>query len=96
MTGPRAPVSIETWQALMFGIIIGTNSGLTRSGPLCSSTSVSSCTLTTPPPPVFITTPTRSAFVSSIVRPASSSACLAAATANCAKRSSRRAVLWSM
>src|SRR3970282_1954837 len=59
----------------MFAIIIGTKSGLTRLGPLPSSTSFSRSTREGPPPPVFMTTPIRSAVVSSTVMPASGHPC---------------------
>jgi hypothetical protein len=44
-----------------------------------------------PPAPVFITTPIRSASESSTTMPASASASVATASANCVKRSSRLA-----
>ena len=95
LSGPLVPSSSETCAAPMLGIIIGTSSGLVRSGPWCSSLSVSTCRVCRPPTPLAMTAPVRSASAEGL-KPASSLAILAAATAYLLKRSSRRALRLSM
>lgn len=83
ITGPVMPKVMETWQAPMFGANIGMKKGLTRFGPRLWWTRTSRVSVWIPPPPVLIITPTRSLLLWSMVRPASSIASRAAATANC-------------
>ena len=94
--GPFAPKSIETWPVAMSGISIGTKKGLTLLGPLFFSIVCATSNVSIPPIPEPIHTPIRLALSSLIVKLASSTACLAATTAYCVKRSMRRASFRNM
>ena len=94
-SGPRVPSWIETQAAPMFGMIAGSENGLTRSGPRSISVSQQSSNDFRPPIAVATEAPTRSDSFS-ITIPGSASAWRAAATASCAKRSIRRACLYSI
>jgi hypothetical protein len=74
----------------MFGMIASSENGLTRSGPRSINVSQQSSNDLRPPIAVATEAPTRSDS-SSITIPESNSACRAAATTSCAKRSIRRA-----
>ena len=74
---------------------IGTRKGDIRDGPLSRMTSTCSMSVSMPPTPVAIDTPMRSRSSPPPLMPPSSIACVAAATANCAKRSVRRTSLRS-
>ncbi len=91
MFGPRRPNWIATCPAPVSGSIIGIRNGLTQRGPRVRSFSASSSSVPIPPTPVPMTTPIRSRLASLIARRESASACAAATTANCVKRSIRRA-----
>ena len=80
LSGPLVPSSSETCAAPMLGIIIGTSSGLVRSGPWLRSLSVSTCSVCRPPTPLAMTAPTRSASGRGS-KSASAAASIAAATA---------------
>ena len=92
-TGPCSPSSIETWQAAMFGAIVGTKKALARCTPRRCASSCSSKTVLTPPPPVLSTTPMRSGSSASRSRRESSSARRAAATPIWENRAMRLAAL---
>ena len=94
-SGPLVPSSIETQPAPRFGMIAGIENGLTRSGPRSRSTCEQSWNDWSPPIPVATDAPIRSASAA-MSSPQSASACRAAATTSCAKRSIRRAVLCSI
>jgi hypothetical protein len=79
----------------MFGMIASSENGLTRSGPRSISVSQQSAKDFRPPIAVATEAPTRSESFS-ITIPESNSACRAAATTSCAKRSIRRACLYSI
>jgi hypothetical protein len=96
MVGPRTPRLIATWHDAMFGAIAGTVNGTTRAAPFSRYTFSPSAITSTPPPPVFMTIAMSLRFASVIGRPESSTACRAAATANCEKRAARFAALASM
>ena len=91
-SGPFVPSSIETQPAARFGMIWTIENGLTRSGPRWSSTWMQASNDFSPPIPVATAAPTRSG-AAAMSRPASASACLAAASARCVKRSIRREAL---
>ena len=91
-SGPRVPSSIETQPAARFGMIWTIENGLTRSGPRSLSWSTQTSKDFSPPMPVATAAPTRSA-IGAIWRPESVSACRAAASARCVKRSMRREAL---
>ena len=76
-------------------MIAGIENGLTRSGPRSRSCVWQSWKDWSPPMPVAIEAPIRSASLA-MSSPESSSACRAAATTIWAKRSIRRAVLYSI
>ena len=91
--GPCAPKMMLTCPGPMSASIIGTRNGLTRLGPRSASTPHCSDSVMMPPMPEPMTAAAR---VGSTAPPrrsrfACSSACAVAPTANCAKRSSRRA-----
>ena len=94
-SGPFVPSSIDTQAAPMFGMIAGIENGLTRSGPRSRSVLWHSWNDFRPPIPVATATPTRSG-ASATTMPESASACRAAETTSCAKRSMRRACLCSI
>ena len=94
--GPRAPVVIETWPAARFVIMAGMRNGLMRPGPRLRRTSICSESVAMPPMPLAMKTPTSSRLVVSITRPELRRASMVAATANCTKRSVRRASLRSI
>jgi hypothetical protein len=95
MFGPLAPNFIAISPAAMSMIIIGIMNAETRRGSFaCDSTF--STTVLTPPMPEPNATPTRGARSFVISSFASAIAWDAVATANCAKRSARRASLRSM
>ncbi len=75
-TGPVRLCSIETRPAAMFGMILGTPVGLTRSGPRSTSVVISSMKAPIPPKPAPTITPARDAASSSSAKssPASASA----------------------
>ena len=85
-SGPFVPSSIETQPAARFGMIWTIENGLTRSGPRWSSIWMQASNDFSPPIPVATAAPTRSG-AAAMSRPASASACLAAA-----KREMREAV----
>ena len=89
--GPVNPNVRATCAAAMFGIITDTRRGLIRVGPFSASTDAWDSNAEIPPIPVPITTPTRSGGTRSGSSCASRTASCAAATANWAKRSMRRA-----
>ena len=80
LSGPLVPSSRLTCAAPMLGIIMGTSSGLTRSGPFSMSFSISLCSVCRPPTPLATTAPTRSASGRGS-KSASAAASLAAPTA---------------
>ena len=80
--GPFAPIAIAVRPVAMFGIIIGTVNGLTRDGPLPSSTWAWVSIISRPPTPEPMAVPMRCALLSSMVNPAWATACLAATTPN--------------
>ena len=90
--GPRVPSSIETQPAARLGMIWTIENGLTRSGPRSLSWSTQDSNDFSPPIPVATAAPTRSS-IGAISRPESASACRAAASARCVKRSIRRDAL---
>ncbi len=94
--GPLMPRLIATWQDAMFGAYAGTVKMPTRLAPFSRYVFSPSAMMSTPPPPVFMAMAMLSRFESSIVRPLSSTACFAAATANWEKRAARRAAFASM
>ena len=80
--GPWAPRRIAIVPAAALGIIIGTKCGETARSPPSSHAWHSFCSVARPPTPVPTSTPRRSGSTPS-GRPASSAACIAAATASC-------------
>ena len=90
--GPWAPSRIAITPAAALGIIIGTKSGETARSPPSSHASHSFCSVFSPPTPVPMSTPRRSGSTPS-GSPASSAACMAAATASCVKRSAAARLL---
>ena len=94
--GPRAPVVMETWPAARLVIMAGMRKGLIRPGPRLRRRSNCSERVAIPPIPLAMKTPTSSRLVVSITRPELRNASVAAATANCTKRSVRRASLRSI
>src|SRR5919201_830880 len=93
--GPLRPNCIETWADAAFAMSMGTRNGDNRLGPRSSMSTTSLMSVSSPPTPVAIAVPTRSGSFT-VSRPASLSACDAAATPRCVKRSVRRASLRSM
>ena len=93
---PFNPSWIATFPAAMFEISIGIIKGDTRFGPLSSSFLYSRSIHWRLPIPQPTLTPTINGSSFSRSSSLSSSACLDAATANCAKRSIRRADLGSI
>ena len=93
ITGPRAPVSIETMQLTAFAMAAGTTNGPTERQPLATISSVANSISVMPPPPVAISTPTLSRLLWSMTNSASASACLATAMANWDALDMRRATL---
>ena len=93
MFGPRRSYSMETKPLAMLLIIMAMVKGDTREGPRSNSRRHSSSMLLRPPIPLPTITPKRSWFTVSRSIPESASAIFAAAIANCAKRSARRASL---
>jgi hypothetical protein len=91
-SGPLVPSSIETQPAARLGMIWTIENGLTRSGPRSSSTWMHDSKDLRPPMPVATAAPIRSGSAA-MSSPASASACLAAASARCVKRSIRRDAL---
>ena len=94
-TGPMRPKLMETWPAAMLAIIIGAAKGFTLVGPLVSMRCTVSSMVLMPPMPVPMMVPTRSGFSVLISSLASSTAILAAATANCTFRSMWRTAFLS-
>ena len=94
--GPLVPRAMAARPVARLGIIIGTVNGLTRPGPLPSSTWACVSMVSRPPTPEPMIVPMRSALASEIVRPASAMACLAATTPNLQKRSQRLASFGSI
>ena len=90
--GPCAPSRIAIVPAAALGIIIVTNSGETARSPPSANASTSRSSVSSPPTPVPMSTAVRSGSAPS-GRPASRVAWSDAATANCVKRSLRRASL---
>ena len=86
-TGPMRPKLMDTCPAAILAIIIGTAKGLTLEGPLVSMRCTVSSMVPIPPMPVPMMVPTRSGFSALMSSLASSTAILAAATANCTFRS---------
>jgi len=95
VSGPRVPSAIDISAAPMFGIRAVTQNGLRRSGPASNSLRCAISSVLRPPMPVPIEQPIRSASAR-MSMPASSTAIVAAATANCAKRSVFRTERCSM
>src|SRR5690606_6373112 len=87
---------METSPAAISGMNIGTKKGETRSGPLVMYSEHWSSKVCIPPIPLPMTTPVRSADGTDLSRPAWVTAWCAAAIANWANRSSRRASFRSM
>ena len=86
---PLRPKSRLTFAAAMFGSIIGMKNGLTRMPPRLTSVREFASVSGKPPLPLPITTPMRSSSSADRLRPASSMASAAAATAVCEKRAMR-------
>jgi hypothetical protein len=78
--GPVMPRSMEICPEIMLMIEDGTKKGETRRGPLACSVRHSSSMVPMPPMPEPTQMPMRSRLSSVMVRPASCTACLAAAT----------------
>ncbi len=95
LRGPVEPSSSDTCAAPMLGIIMGTSSGLVRSGPFSMRFSISLCNVCRPPTPLPTTAPTRSGSARTSTA-ASSAAIFAAATAYRENRSRRRTLRLSM
>ena len=91
---PWMPCRIDTAAAAALGMYIGIPSGEIRIGPFSRITSRFVCTVVKPPIPVAMISPMRiGSYGWPSDQPASAIASSAATTANCAKRSSRRASL---
>ncbi|CAM5540206.1 hypothetical protein SCYAM73S_03080 [Streptomyces cyaneofuscatus] len=87
--GPPAFRAMATSPAAALGIIIGTSSGETASGPEAASLAALSTRTETPPTPTPRTTPTRPPSHTAGSRPASATACRAATTASFTNRAIR-------
>ena len=86
VSGPRVPSAIDISAAPMFGIRAVTQNGLSRSGPASNSLRCAISSVFRPPMPVPIEQPIRSR-VGADVDAGVLDGLVAAATANCAKRS---------
>ena len=95
VSGPRVPSAIDTSAAPMLAISAVTQKGLRRSGPASKSFAWAISCVFSPPMPVPIEQPIRAASAA-MSRSASATACVAAATDRCAKRSVLRTVRLSM
>jgi hypothetical protein len=91
--GPRRPKWIETWPLPALTISLGIVNGLILEGPFSSIVACWASNSCRPPMPEPMKTPQRSGGSASNSMPASATADWLAASANCAKRSSRRASL---
>ena len=94
--GPLSPSMMDTCAAAISAIIMGTVNGLSLSGPFSMRTLACSKRVLRPPTPLPTITPMLSAFEALTASPDCASACLAATTASCAKRSMRLASLMPM
>ncbi len=91
--GPFNPQRIETWPLAALTISLGITNGLIRDGPFCIITVCWVSNSLSPPMPEPIITPHCSSGIVEKSIPASSTAVMAAARANCANRSRCRASL---
>src|ERR1043166_6068195 len=94
--GPRAPSRMDTSPEAMLMMSIGITNGLTRFGPLTTRVVCWSSSVLNPQMPLPMITPMRAGSSRAMSSLASAKACTAAATANCANRSVRRASFLSI